>query len=175
VRLHRRRRLRGPGSIHVDGDLAIQVQAGQLVPVGFRNYQPVAHEYHGRFQLGGQLGARAQGGVGAEGERLDGAVADQGEAGLFRNQLARLELHRLQVARDARRLESQALELAGHVFHGLAEFAGANVAALQLVVGQELNVRPPEFALGGVVHRGGRERRHGKKEEDGFFERKHSL
>ena len=170
MRFHRRRRLGWTGGAHVDGDLALEVEPGQLVPMGLGNHQPVAGEDHGGFEFGREVGARAESGIGAEGERLFLAVADQREAGLFLHQLPRLELDRLQVSGRARRFEAECPELAGDILHRLAEFIGADIAALQLVVGKELNVSPPEFPFGGVVHRGGQQRRRGEKEEHGSFE-----
>ena len=58
-----------------------------------------------------------------------------------------LELDRLQVAFLACGLESELLKLARDIIHRLAEFVGADIAALQFVVGQELDVRPPESCL----------------------------
>jgi len=173
VRLHRRRRFGGARTVHIDGNLALQVEPGELIPMGLGNHQPVAHEHHGSFELGRKFGARTQRGVGAEGERLLFAVADQREAGLFLHQQARVELDGLPIAGGARGLEAELPELAGYVIHRLEKFRGADIAALQFVVGEELDVRPPEFPFGGVVHHGCQEWRRGENEEDRFLERQH--
>ena len=141
--------------------------------MGLGNHQPVAHEHHGSFERGRKFGARAERGVGAEGERLLFAVADQRQAGFFLHQQARLELDGLQIPGSARGLETELVELARYVIHRLLELRCADVAALQFVVGKELDVRPPEFPFGGVVHHGCQEWRRGENEEDRFLERQH--
>ena len=63
----------------------------------------------------------------------------------------RFEADRLEVARGPGGLESELLELRLDVPDGFQESGRAGVAAFELVVGEELDVAPPEFAFGGVI------------------------
>jgi hypothetical protein len=152
---------------HVDSDLAVQVETLQIVEMRFRNDEGVTHEDHGRIQRGRKIGAAAQAGVGAECQRNLAAVADQRQARLIGNQGAPFELDGLLIAVRAARLESEPLELRGDVLHGLLKALGAHVAALKFVVGEELDVRPPQFALGGIIR--GEKRSRGQEQKHRFF------
>src|ERR1017187_6721009 len=132
--------------------------------MSFRDHQAIAHEDHGRLQCLRQIGTRAQRGIRAERQRLDLAILDEREAALILDELARFELHRLQVAGVAGWLEAELLELAAHIGDGLPEALAADVAALQFVVGQKLHMGPPEFAFGGIVD-DARKQRQGDPEE----------
>ncbi len=71
---------------------------------------------------------------------------------------------RLEVARSAGGLESGALELTGDELSRAAMTLAAGVAALHVVVGQNLDVRPPARAFLGDV--GGQEERRGCENKD---------
>ena len=76
------------------------------------------------------------------------SVAHQREAGLILHDLLYVELHRLEIARRAGRLQTGAFELSRHIARGLEMFRAAGVAALHVVVRQVLDMRPPAVAFG---------------------------
>ena len=86
---------------------------------------------------------------------------------LFIN-LRHFEFDRLQIAVDARRLEPRALEFARDEPRR-AEMAGRpGVAAFHVVVGQDLDVRPPAVAFLGQIgfgEIGRRKQRCGRREQ----------
>ena len=75
------------------------------------------------------------------------ALAHNRDARFLVHQLTRFELHRLQIAGRAGRLESERLHFSGDIFHRLPVAVAARVAALQTIVRQKLDVRPPAVAL----------------------------
>lgn len=163
MRLQRTGSFHGSGRIDVDRDLAAEIEAGKLIVFGFRDAQSVTDEDHGRFQSGRQIGAGVDGGVGAL-QRRGRAVANDGEAGLVVDELAGFELDVLEVAVGTGRLKAVGFHFAGDVFDGFAIAVGADVATLELVVGQELDVGPPAVAFGYIV--GGKQCGGCKQEKD---------
>ena len=146
MRLHRSGRVQRSRAVDVDRDLAAQVDAGQIVVLGFRHAQAVADEHHCRLHRRRQVGAAALRRVQPIQDFFP-ALADNRDAGFLFHQLTRLELHRLQIARRPRGLESEGLHLSGDIFDRLAVAVAARFAALQFVVRQKLDVRPPAVAL----------------------------
>ncbi len=75
-------------------------------------------------------------------------VAQEHEARLAFDDLAGCEFHRLEESVAAGRLETRSSELTRHILGGPPMAVAAGVTALQFVVGQEGDVRPPSFAVG---------------------------
>src|SRR5215472_13642426 len=101
-------------------DLAVQVQAGEVVIVLFGDAQAVSDENEWGLHFGIEIDARAEESVFAKGQRLEFAVADESETGVFLDNLPRLELHRLVKAVRPRRLQSGLLQLRNDIVLGLA-------------------------------------------------------
>src|SRR5262249_49206979 len=157
--------LDGTALTGVISNLAGQIEPGELIVLRLGNAQCVPKEGDGRLESGREIGARVDGGVGAlECDRL--AATNDREAGLIVDDLARFELDVLQVSVRASGLQAVSLHLAGDILDGLTIAVAADVAALQLIVGKKLDVRPPEVALGDIIS--GKQGRGAKQEKDGF-------
>ena len=155
-------RIERAGTVDVDGDFAAEIEAGEIIVPGFGHAQPVADEDHGGLGFGGEVGAAALGGIEAVEDFL-AIGADNGDTAFVVDELAGLELDGLQIAVGAGGFEAEGLHLGGDVFDGFVVAFAAGVAALQFVVGEELDVGPPAVALGGEV---GREERRGAEREN---------
>src|SRR4029079_14559630 len=135
----------------VDGNLAAQVQAGEVVPVRLRNRHAVADEHHRRLDRAVELPARGQRRLLPQRDRLFFTVAHERQLRLLRRERARLQLHRLAISGPAARLQPDLLELRLDVGRSLLVTGRADVSSLEPVVGEELDVAPPALALGGRV------------------------
>ena len=127
----------------------MKIDAGEVIPFGFGDGHAIADEDHRRLERAVQLAAGAQRRLLPEDERLFATVPHEGELRLIRDQPARLEHDRLPVAIDAGRLQPDLLELPGDVGGGLLEAFAPHVPALQRIVGEVFDVRPPARAVGG--------------------------
>jgi hypothetical protein len=76
------------------------------------------------------------------------AVAHERELGLFRNENAGLELYRLTIAGNPAGPEPDLLELLFDVGRGLLETGRPDVAPLQRVGGEILDMAPPASTFG---------------------------
>ena len=136
--------------------------SGEIVPAGFGNRQAIADEHHRRFHRSVQLASRAERGVLADDERHFLAVAHERETRLIRHEQPAVELHRLPESRRAGRLEANRPKLALDVLDGFVEARRPDVPALELVVGEKLDVRPPALPFGreirGLRNRAGNRR-----------------
>ena len=139
----------GGAAEQVDGDLAAEILAGEVVDLQLGDRQAVADERERRLDLRRRIDAHRERGVRSERDRFDLAVAHQRQARLRLDDLPRRELDGLQVARGAGRRQAGRLELLGDVGRRLLVALAAGVAALEVVARQERDVRPP--ARRGVV------------------------
>ena len=98
-----------------DDNFALEIEPGKIVEISFRNAQAVADKNQRSFHFRGQIDARAEDGIFAQGQRLGLAVANQRGARFFFHQLPRFELHRLVEALYARGLKAGSLQLIDNV------------------------------------------------------------
>src|SRR4029079_15025949 len=94
-----------------------------------------------------QLAARRQRCVLSDNQRLFFAVPDDRQLRLSRIEQTTFEHDRLPVSLRRAGLQADLLELRLDVIEGRRKAGGADVAALERVVGKKLNVCPPRFAL----------------------------
>ena len=133
--------------------------------IRLQNRQSIADEHHRRFHRSIKLASRADRRVLPDDERLFFAIACECQTGLLRDEHAAVQFERLPVAVRARRFQTDRLELGLDILDGLVEPRRADVAALELVVSQKLDMRPPRLAFGREIGRlrarngGGRGRR----------------
>ena len=147
------------GGIHVDGDFALQVEAGEFVEARLRDRHAIPDEHHRRFDeraMSPRLERMASCAV--TGSGLPSRTKFQGGLG----DLAGLKTDRLEVAGRPGRLKSELFELCLDVADSGEKAGRSGVAAFELVVGEELDMVPPELALGGII--GGEDRGGGEKD-----------
>ncbi len=123
-----------------DDDLALDVEAREVVEAGFGHLQPVAREHERGVHARGGIDPQAEDGLLAEDDRRRLAVPHQREARLVLEQAPRLEGHRLQVAARSPRSEPCGLELRRDVLGGLPVLRTPRLPTAHLVVGQQLDV-----------------------------------
>ena len=115
-------------------------------------HQPVPDEDERGVHRPGRGAPEVDRRVGAEGEGLRLASADQGETGAGLVDPPDPEPHRLEPAIGSRRLEPRPLEHRGHVLGGFPVLRAAGLPAAHGVVGERRHVPPPRLRL---AERGG--------------------
>ena len=121
--------------------------ASEVVIIFLRDFEAIAGENQRRFDLGRGHDAGADDGIFTERERFAFAVADEGEAAIFFDDLAGDELDGLVEAVYARGFCARALELLDGVCLRFALATAAGVAAFEFVVGENFDVIPPGLAV----------------------------
>ena len=128
-------------------DLAANVEAGEVIVIFLGNFESVSRKYERSFNLRCWHDACADDGIFAERECFAVAVADEGEAAIFLDNLAGDEFNRLIVAVYAGRFRARSLELLDRVLLRFALAAAAGIATFKFVVGEELDMVPPGLAV----------------------------
>ena len=142
MRLQRPRQgLRCRRDEHDDG--ALEIHALEVVDLSLRDVEAVAHEHHRCINSRRRIDAKADVGVLTKHQRLGLAVADQRQARLRFDNLARVEFDRLHVAANTGWLQPSLLELRRNVFGRKFVSRAAGVAALHAVVGERLDMGKP--------------------------------
>ena len=123
--------------------LAAHVEAGVIVPAGFRRVHAVADEHHLAVAHAhfAQAAACAGNGIGAEAQLAAAAAHAQRQPAGGGIHFRRHHGHGLEITVAVAGLQAEALELLAQVLHGFFLAHGARFAAGEFVGGQNLYVR----------------------------------
>jgi len=139
--------IRGRAS-QIDGDFPLEVEAGQLIEILFRNFQSVADENQRGGNIGRSAGcAGADEGIVRKRQCRGLAARNQGERGFGFVDFELIEADGLVETVRAGRLEPGFLELLDSVCLRFAETLAASVAAFEGIVGKKFDVRPSGVAV----------------------------
>ena len=131
-----------------DRNFTLQIEAGEVVIVLLRDFQPIADKHERSFDFfRSEVDASAEVGVFTQPEWLFGAIPNERSGRILFDNLSGNELYRLVVAICARRLKSSFGQLLNHIFFRFAEALAAGLAAFHVVICQNLDVIPPGFAI----------------------------
>src|ERR1017187_1310076 len=134
-------------SVEDDDNFAVEIEAGEVIVIVLGNLEAITGEDERRADFGRRHDAGADDGVFAENERFALAIADEGEAAILFDDLARDEAHGLVETVRSCWLRVLMLKLFDRVFLRFALATAARVSAFEFVIGEELDVVPPSLAV----------------------------